>query len=57
MGACRIEAADGWCVGCLRSLDEIAAWSRLPPDAKRQVLAMLPERRVQRDARGQARDD
>jgi hypothetical protein len=36
------------CEGCLRTLDEIAAWSGLSPDEKRAVLARLPARRVQR---------
>jgi len=27
-------------------LDEIAAWSLLDPDAKRRVLAALPQRRA-----------
>jgi predicted Fe-S protein YdhL (DUF1289 family) len=43
---CRMNAASGWCEGCLRTLDEIAAWSRLDDAARRQVLAALPARRV-----------
>ena len=43
---CRIDPASGWCEGCLRTLDEIAAWSTLPDDAKRELLARLAERRV-----------
>ncbi|MEW6694669.1 hypothetical protein Tther_00480 [Tepidimonas thermarum] len=26
VGVCRIDAATGWCAGCWRTLDEIAAW-------------------------------
>jgi predicted Fe-S protein YdhL (DUF1289 family) len=44
---CRMDAATGWCEGCLRTLDEIAAWSSLGDEAKRAVLARLPARRVQ----------
>lgn len=42
---CRMDAASGWCEGCLRTLDEIAGWSRMDDDAKRAVWRLLPERR------------
>ncbi|MBL8308753.1 MAG: DUF1289 domain-containing protein [Rubrivivax sp.] len=48
---CRMDAATGWCAGCLRTIDEIVAWSRLSDDAKRAVWAQLPQRRVQWDSR------
>jgi uncharacterized protein len=32
------------CVGCGRTLDEIALWSVLDDDDKRAVWALLPER-------------
>lgn len=43
---CRMDPASGWCEGCLRTIDEIAAWSKLGDDGKRAVLARLPERRI-----------
>jgi hypothetical protein len=42
---CRINAASGYCEGCMRTLDEIAAWSRLDDEAKRAVWTLLPARR------------
>jgi predicted Fe-S protein YdhL (DUF1289 family) len=36
------------CEGCFRTLDEIAAWSRLTADEKRAVLEKLPARRDRR---------
>jgi predicted Fe-S protein YdhL (DUF1289 family) len=33
------------CEGCLRTLDEIAAWASLSPAQKRAVLAQLASRR------------
>lgn len=42
---CRIDPGSGLCRGCLRSLDEIAGWSRLGAAEKRAVLARLPARR------------
>ena len=42
---CRIDVVSGWCEGCLRTLDEIATWSRMDDDDKRVVWARLDERR------------
>ena len=51
---CRMDPASGWCEGCLRTIDEITAWSRLSDDGKRAVLAKLPERRIVWQQRRQA---
>ncbi|HYT85807.1 MAG TPA: DUF1289 domain-containing protein [Burkholderiales bacterium] len=45
---CRMNPDSGLCEGCLRTLDEIAAWSGLSNDEKRAVLAQLPARRTAR---------
>lgn len=42
---CRIDAATGWCEGCLRTIDEIAQWSSYSDEQKRTVLAQLEARR------------
>lgn len=42
---CRMDEATAWCQGCARTLPEIAAWAGLDDEGKRQVWAMLPERR------------
>jgi uncharacterized protein len=44
VGLCRIDPASQWCEGCFRTLDEIAAWSALDDEAKRQVIRLLPLR-------------
>jgi uncharacterized protein len=41
---CRMHEPSGHCVGCGRTLDEIALWSVLDDDDKRSVWALLPER-------------
>ena len=46
INVCQMDDATGWCVGCLRSLDEIGNWSRLDDASKRAVCAQLPQRRV-----------
>lgn len=47
---CVMYAQTGWCEGCLRSLAEIADWSRLDKAAKQAVWAQLPVRLQQRMA-------
>jgi predicted Fe-S protein YdhL (DUF1289 family) len=34
---CRMDAASGFCEGCLRTIEEIAAWSRMDNADKRRV--------------------
>jgi predicted Fe-S protein YdhL (DUF1289 family) len=43
---CTMDPASGWCRGCLRSIDEIVAWSTLSDDAKLAVWDALPQRRL-----------
>lgn len=48
---CRMDAASGLCLGCQRTLDEIAAWSRLDDAAKREVWVRIERRRAEPTAR------
>lgn len=41
---CVIHPETRLCTGCLRSIDEIGAWSRLSNDARRAVMDDLPNR-------------
>ena len=41
---CVIHPAARLCTGCLRSIDEISAWSRMTPEARREIMAELPGR-------------
>ncbi|PPB81602.1 hypothetical protein LV82_00811 [Albidovulum inexpectatum] len=47
---CTIHPAERLCVGCLRTIDEIAGWSRMSADERRRIMAELPTRapRLQR---------
>jgi len=47
---CIMHPDTGWCEGCMRTLDEIAAWSRMDNPGKVAVWAQLPERLAQRIA-------
>jgi predicted Fe-S protein YdhL (DUF1289 family) len=51
---CRIDAATGWCEGCLRTLDEIAGWSAMTDAGKRAVWEALRGRREALEAATQA---
>jgi uncharacterized protein len=42
---CRIDPASGWCEGCLRTIDEIAAWGSLDDAGRRRIWQRLAERR------------
>jgi predicted Fe-S protein YdhL (DUF1289 family) len=41
---CVIHPGAGICVGCHRTADEIAGWSRMTPEARRAVMDALPAR-------------
>lgn len=43
-GICRIDPESGFCLGCRRTLDEIADWPMLGNADKRAVLKALEER-------------
>ena len=44
---CVIHPESRLCTGCLRTIDEIGAWSKLSPEARRAVMAELPGRQDQ----------
>lgn len=46
INVCRMDAATGLCAGCLRTIDEIAAWSTLDDDAKRAVWLRVEQRQT-----------
>jgi len=41
---CVIDDSSGWCLGCGRTLDEIARWSSANSAWRREVMAVLSER-------------
>jgi len=41
---CVIEPKSRLCTGCLRSIDEIGAWSLMKPEVRRAIMEELPER-------------
>ncbi len=49
---CTLDERTGWCAGCMRTIDEIAAWGALDDATKRAVLRQLPSRRHRFEASG-----
>ncbi len=41
---CVVDPETGFCIGCGRTRNEIGAWLGMSPDARRTVMAELPER-------------
>ena len=46
VGVCLMDPDDGLCMGCYRTIEEIAAWGELPRDGRMEILACLRERRA-----------
>lgn len=51
ISVCVLDAAGRTCIGCFRTLDEIAAWGTLDAAAKRRIVAELPTRKAATRAR------
>jgi predicted Fe-S protein YdhL (DUF1289 family) len=41
---CTIHPTERICVGCFRTIEEIATWSRMEPEVRRAIMAELPAR-------------
>jgi len=50
-GVCTLDTTTGYCLGCLRSRDEIAAWGSSNDDTRLDIL----ERVLEREAAGHPR--
>lgn len=44
MNVCLLDEKSSLCVGCGRSVDEIAGWAGMSDGQRRAVMAILPER-------------
>lgn len=57
---CVIHQEAGLCVGCFRTREEIARWSRMTPEERRAIMDEAPGRRSQiakrRGGRARARN-
>lgn len=41
---CAVDGASGYCLGCRRTLPEIASWGRLSDQERAEIMAALPDR-------------
>lgn len=41
---CMVDGESGLCLGCYRTLSEIAGWSRLDAETRTSIMSELPER-------------
>lgn len=41
---CTVDPRAGLCLGCGRTMDEIAYWTRISADERRRIMAELPVR-------------
>lgn len=41
LSVCRMDASSSLCAGCFRTLEEIAAWSRMDEAGKRDVWKLI----------------
>ena len=44
---CQIHPQTGYCIGCMRTLDEIADWLEMSDEEKCRLLEKLEQRRVE----------
>jgi predicted Fe-S protein YdhL (DUF1289 family) len=44
ISVCAMDVSSGLCRGCLRTLDEIAGWSRLDDEGKRTIWTRIEQR-------------
>jgi predicted Fe-S protein YdhL (DUF1289 family) len=42
---CQMDPAQGLCIGCLRTLDEIARWGGMSDAEREAIMAALPSRK------------
>ena len=50
VSVCRMDPQTQWCEGCYRTLDEIASWSRMQDDDKREVWRLIAQRALAEEA-------
>lgn len=41
---CAVDGVSGYCLGCRRTLPEIAGWARLSDEERAAIMTALPDR-------------
>ena len=55
IGVCRLDAESGLCLGCRRTLPEIAAWPGLAPAERAAILRRLRAHKAAAGGNGSAK--
>ena len=51
IGICELDIETGFCVGCFRTREEVAAWGTASIEIKQQILERLKNRRSLKNKR------
>ncbi|NLD68621.1 MAG: DUF1289 domain-containing protein [Limnobacter sp.] len=51
---CKIDPEDGLCIGCQRTIDEIANWGAMTPEQRTEVWGRIAERKASKAAASKA---
>lgn len=55
---CKMDADNGLCIGCFRTIDEIARWSRIDDEQRADIVAAIARRRLEHEPQdGEWRSD
>lgn len=46
---CKMDADNGLCIGCFRTIDEITRWSRIDDAQRADILAAIARRRMENE--------
>ena len=51
INVCKMDALNGLCTGCFRTIDEITVWARIDDARRLEILAAVARRRQEHDPR------
>jgi len=51
VGVCTLDPVSHFCIGCARTIEDIARWPSLSAEEKRRIIAQLPSRFAQPQGR------
>lgn len=46
---CKMDADNGLCIGCFRTIDEITRWSRIDDEQRADILTAVARRRMENE--------
>ena len=49
INVCKMDALNGLCTGCFRTIDEITVWARIDDARRLEILAAVARRRQEHD--------